>query len=86
MIQRWYVYIARARTGFYYTGITTDLDRRMIKHNSGRGSQMARQQGPFVPIYQSQPFATKSEARAREAQIKRWSRTKKDKLITGEWK
>jgi putative endonuclease len=82
----WYVYIAEAKTGYYYTGITTNPELRILKHNKGRGSQMARQQGPFELIYTSSPFPNKSEARKREAQIKGWSREKKQKLINGEWK
>ena len=81
----WYIYIAKTRIGYYYTGITTNLSDRIIKHNKGKGSKMARQQGPFTLLYKSKPFANKSEARKREAQIKRWSRYKKEKLIKGEW-
>jgi len=82
----WYVYIAKAKTGYYYTGITPNPDSRIIKHNSGQGSQMAKQQGPFDLIYVSKEFPDKSSARKREAQIKKWSREKKEKLINGEWK
>ena len=81
----WYVYIAKARTGRYYTGITTNLSERIIKHNSGDGSRMATQQGPFELVYSSKPFPNKSEARKREAQLKGWKREKKMKLVKGEW-
>lgn len=83
---RWCVYIAKSRFGHYYVGITTNPVRRIIKHNLGVGSLMAKQQGPFVLLYVSDAFATKSEARKREIQIKRWTREKKEKLIRGEWK
>ena len=75
----WYVYIAKTRTGRYYTGISNDVEKRIIKHNSGKGSMMAKQQGPFTLVM------NKSEARKREVQIKKWSRIKKEKLISGEW-
>ncbi len=81
----WYVYIAEAKTGRYYTGITTDPEKRIIKHNQGKGSRMAMQQGPFQLLYFSAPFPNKSIARVRESQIKKWSRKKKEKLINGEW-
>ncbi len=81
----WYVYIAKAKTGSYYTGITPSPDMRIEKHNSGRGSRMAKQQGPFILAYVSAPFLNKSEARKREAQLKGWTREKKEKLINGEW-
>jgi len=59
---------------------------RIIKHNQGKGSQLAAQQGPFTLVYTSKPLLNKSEARKREIQIKGWSREKKEKLINGEWK
>ncbi len=81
----WYVYIAESRFKHFYTGITTNPALRIIKHNSGKGSQMARQQGPFNLVYVSKEFLDKSSARRREAQIKGWTKQKKEKLITGEW-
>ncbi|MCK5288456.1 MAG: GIY-YIG nuclease family protein [Candidatus Omnitrophica bacterium] len=81
----WYVYIAQAKTGRFYVGITTDCERRIIDHNSGKGSKFAILQGSLNLVYVSSIFEDKSEARKREIQIKNWSRTKKIKLINGEW-
>ncbi len=81
----WYVYIAEARTGRYYVGITTNATDRLNEHNRGDGSRMAIQQGPFILRYVSRPFSSKSLARVREIQIKGWSRAKKLKLIEGDW-
>lgn len=81
----WHVYIAQARTGRYYTGITTNPDERIEEHNLGHGSRFAINQGPFKLAWISSPFPNKSEARKREAQIKKWTREKKEKLIRGEW-
>lgn len=81
----WYVYIARARTTRFYTGITTNTKTRIEKHNLGEGSRFAVQQGPFELVYASGPYPGKSEARRREIQIKGWSRAKKLKLINGDW-
>jgi putative endonuclease len=82
----WYVYIAKAKTKRYYTGISNDVEERIKKHNSGTGSRMAKQQGPFELVYKSKPFLDKSSARIREAQIKGWCRKKKEKIINKEWK
>ncbi len=84
-IMHWFVYLAKTITGRYYTGITTDPGNRIVAHNTGMGSQMAKQQGPFELVYLSKPFLNKSEARKREIQIKGWTRNKKEKLILGEW-
>jgi len=82
----WYVYIAKAKTRRYYTGITTEPKKRIVKHNKGKGSRFALEQGPLILVYTSQPFSNKSEAREREIQIKGWNRDKKERLIRGEWK
>ncbi len=81
----WFVYIARTRTDRYYTGITPNPEARIVKHNKGQGSRLAREQGPFTLVYVSDGFSGKSAARKREIQIKGWSRAKKEKLIKGEW-
>ncbi len=79
----WFVYIAKAKTGRLYVGITNNPSVRIIKHNSGKGSRMAIQQGPFSLVYTSKPFPNKSEARKREIQIKGWTVKKKNNLIDG---
>ena len=84
-VMPWYVYIAQARTGRYYVGITTNPQERITEHNRGEGSKFAINQGPFTLVYSSNSFADKSSARKREAQIKKWTQKKKEKLISGEW-
>jgi len=81
----WFVYIAQARTGRYYVGITTNPQERIQEHNLGEGSKFAINQGPFSLAYLSPSFPDKSSARKREAQIKKWTQSKKEKLIRGEW-
>ena len=82
----WYVYIAQAPTGRYYTGITTDPQRRIGEHNRDEGAKFAHDQGALRPLYISPPFPNQASARFREVQIKGWTRMKKEKLIRGEWK
>ena len=84
-MKNWYVYIAKARTERFYTGISDVPDNRIIEHNLGKGSRFAINQGPLQLIYVSPPFLNKSEARKREIQVKKWSRFKKLKLIKGDW-
>jgi putative endonuclease len=81
----WKVYIAQSKTKRYYTGITQDPDKRLLRHNSGKGSRFAVQNGPLKIVYVSNDFDNKSLARRREIQIKGWTRSKKQKLISGEW-
>lgn len=81
----WFVYIARARTGRYYTGISPSPQRRILDHNNDRGAKLAHDQGPFKLVYTSPPFTNQKDARKRESQIKGWAKVKKEKLISGEW-
>jgi putative endonuclease len=84
-MKNWYVYIAKARTERFYTGISDSSENRIIEHNLGKGSKFAINQGPLRLAYVSLPFLNKSEARKREIQIKNWSHFKKLKLINGDW-
>ncbi|MEX1052070.1 MAG: GIY-YIG nuclease family protein [Patescibacteria group bacterium] len=82
----WFLYIAKTRTKKFYTGITTDPQKRIRDHNAGKGAMMALEHGRFELVYVSAPFLNKSLARKREIQIKDWSQAKKLKLISGELK
>lgn len=80
----WFLYIAQARTGKYYVGITTEPERRIRDHNKGNGARMAVNQGPFTLVYTSPPLPDQSTARKQEILVKSWNRAKKEKLIKGE--
>ncbi|MEX0932253.1 MAG: GIY-YIG nuclease family protein [Candidatus Saccharimonadales bacterium] len=81
----WYVYIAEAKSGRYYTGISPRPQKRLAKHNTGKGSRFAMQYGPLKLVFVSKKFRSKEEARKQEVKVKSWSREKKQKLINGEW-
>ncbi|MBI3619058.1 GIY-YIG nuclease family protein [Candidatus Peregrinibacteria bacterium] len=70
----WFVYIAQAPTGRYYTGITTDPKRRNQEHNRDEGAKFAHDQDALRLLYTSPPFPDQSAARFREVQIKGWTR------------
>ena len=81
----WFVYICESKAHHYCVGISLNPEQRLMSHNSGIGSKMAKDQGAFRLLYISKEFTTKPLARKREMQIKRWSRVKKEKLIQGTW-
>ena len=60
-----YTYIVRCCDNTLYTGWTTDLDRRMEAHNSGKGAKYTRSRRPVELIY-AERFDTKQEAMRRE--------------------
>ena len=81
---KWKVYILCCSDGTYYTGITTDIDRRMEEHNSGKGAKYTRSRIP-VQLEECKSFENRSLATKEELRIKKLTRTKKEKLI-GEWR
>ena len=76
----WYVYILRLEDDSLYTGITKDIDRRIEEHEDGRGSKYVRGRTP-VELVHSEERETMSEALKREAEIKRWSKVKKEDFV-----
>ncbi len=78
----WYLYLARCNDKTIYTGITTDLKRRELEHNTDDklGAKSLRHKRPVRIIY-TESYLTQSEARKREAEIKRWKRKYKLMLI-----
>ena len=75
-----YTYILKCNDDTYYTGWTTDLDKRVKTHNSGKGAKYTRMRLPVELIY-FEKFDNRSDAQKREASIKKLSRIQKEKLI-----
>ena len=76
----WFVYLVECSDGSLYTGISTDVDARILKHNSGKGAKYTRNKTPVI-LKASWPFPNKSEASKKEYQIKKLSRQEKLLLI-----
>lgn len=76
-------YILRLKSGRLYVGSTTDLEKRFKDHCSGKACRTTSIDPPAALLY-SEELATFSEARRREAQVKRWSRAKKEALVSGD--
>jgi UV DNA damage endonuclease len=77
---RWFVYILRCADGTLYTGITTDLTRRLRQHNAGTASRYTRGRLPATLVYQEFQ-ASRGQALRREATIKALPRVRKEALI-----
>ncbi|MET4696028.1 GIY-YIG nuclease family protein [Endozoicomonas lisbonensis] len=77
----WSVYIIIASDHSLYTGITTDICRRWKQHSSGAGgARYFRGRQPALLAY-FEPGHNRSTASKREAEIKKWSKTKKQALL-----
>ena len=77
-----YCYILECADGTYYTGWTTDPERRVKQHNKGVGARYTKTRRPVRLVYlEEQP--DKITALKRELAIKKLKRTQKSKLVEG---
>ncbi len=77
----WFVYILSCADGTLYTGVTTDLTRRVEEHNDSiKGAKYTRARRP-VSLYYYEQYPSRSEACVREAGIKKLSREEKRALV-----
>lgn len=77
------VYIVECADGTYYTGIATDVQRRLLEHNGakGRGARYTSARAPVSLIYEVR-CASRSAALKEEHRIKRLTRGQKQMLIS----
>lgn len=79
----WHIYVLRTCAGHLYTGITTDVTRRLAQHVAGRGAKNLRGKGPLRLEF-SAPAGDRSRASRLEARIKALSRERKEALLAGD--
>jgi putative endonuclease len=77
----WFVYMVRASDQTLYTGITTDLDRRLAEHQSGKGGAKYFRGRDALEMVFTESKHTRSTASKREAEIKKLTRHQKLSLI-----
>lgn len=76
----WYLYILRCKDGTLYTGITTDVEKRLEAHRTGKGAKYTRGRTPLELVYR-ETCGDHSAALKRELEIKTFSRPEKEDLI-----
>jgi len=76
----WFLYMVRCKDGALYTGITTDMDRRFIMHQSGKGAKYLRGKAPLTLVFQ-QKIGSHSAALKAEVAIKQLSKADKERRI-----
>jgi putative endonuclease len=77
----WYVYIVECSDGTLYTGITTDVNKRIETHNKGKGAKYTRGRRP-VKLLISFSVESKGVALKEEYRIKQLTRKEKINLCT----
>ena len=80
---QWFTYMLRCADNSLYTGVTTDLERRLHEHNhcDKKGARYTRVRRPVKLVY-SEPCENRAHACQREAAIKKLTRPQKLKLLT----
>lgn len=81
---KYHFYIARCSDKTLYIGSSSNVPKRIIRHNLGQGARWVKQHG-FAEVVYTEEYDTFVEARRREIQVKKWSRVKKENLISGKW-
>ena len=82
-MKRYYVYILKCSDTTYYTGVTSDLEKRFTEHNTGKHKRSYTYFRRPVELMYYAEFTDISKAIATEKQIKKWSKAKKEALIMG---
>lgn len=70
----------RAGDSSLYTGISTDVAKRVVTHNKGKGAKALKGKLPVTLVY-TEEFEDGAKARKREAEIKSWTRIEKLRLV-----
>jgi len=81
-VKPWYLYLVRCGDGTLYTGISTDVGRRLAEHRGGRGARYLRGRGP-LSLARKIRVGTVGDALKAERKVKRMSPARKEKLIQG---
>jgi putative endonuclease len=78
-----WTYVIECDDGSFYTGYTTDVERRVREHDRGEGAKYTRGRTP-VELVHAERFESKSAAMSREYEIKQLSRAEKERLVESE--
>lgn len=79
----WHLYLLRTRSGALYTGITTDVVRRLEQHSAGKGAKALRGKGPLTLSFHA-PIGDRVMALKAERRIKQLSKPVKEQLVSGQ--
>lgn len=80
MEELWHLYILRCKDGSLYTGITTDVEKRLEAHRRGKGAKYTRGRTPLELVHR-EICGSHSDALKRELAVKAMTRAQKRKLF-----
>jgi putative endonuclease len=76
----WHLYLLECADGSLYTGVTTDVERRLAEHNSGKGARYTRSRLPVIMVA-SRAVGSRSQALRAEFAIKQLEREQKIEAV-----
>jgi putative endonuclease len=81
-MDEWFLYLIRTRHGTLYTGITTDVDRRLAEHEGAgaKGSKYLRSRAPLQLVYRA-TIGSRALAQQVESQVKSLPKRKKEEIV-----
>jgi len=84
-MNEYYVYIVKCSDESFYTGVTSDVARRLAEHNEGIDPYSYTHSRRPVELFYLATFTDPNQAIAFEKQLKGWSRAKKEALGRSDW-
>ena len=85
MDKQWSVYIVECADGTLYTGISNNVNKRVLAHNNGKGAKYTKTRLPVVLMY-SKEVGDRSEASKLEYKTKKLTRKQKLELINEKYR
>jgi len=77
----WFVYMLRCADNSLYTGVTTDVERRLVEHNAKKSvTKYTRVRQPVTVAYQEEA-ESRSAACKRESQLKKLTKVQKEQFV-----
>ena len=80
-MSKWYLYVVRTGKGSLYTGIATDIERRLTEHRNGIGSKYLRSQKSLTLVYRAH-FVDRSTALRVEGALKKLRKDRKETIVS----
>lgn len=79
----WFIYLIRTADNRLYTGVTTDVSRRFLQHQQGKGAKALRGKGELQLVF-TREVGERSLALRLEYQIKQLTKRQKERLVAGD--
>ena len=81
MDKPYYFHLLRCSDDSLYAGICIDLEQRVETHQNGKGAKYTRSRLPVTLVYDEQ-YCSKGEALRREVEVKKWTKERKERLVS----